>query len=158
MKVVFQRVSRASVTADSVLTGSIGKGMLLLLGVGPDDTADDAALLAKKVVGLRVYEDENGRMNQSVEDIDGAILCVSNFTLYGNCRRGRRPDFTGAGAPDKANALYDVFLQELEALLPARVQSGVFGADMTIDMVADGPVTLLLDSDELKAPKRGDRA
>lgn len=156
MKVVFQRVSRAAVTADGVLTGSIGKGMLLLVGVGPDDTDEDAALLAKKAVGLRVYEDENGKMNRSVEDIGGDILAVSNFTLYGNCRRGRRPDFTGAGAPDKAKALYDVFLKEVEALLGKRVQSGVFGADMSIDMVADGPVTLLLDSEELKAPKRGD--
>lgn len=157
MKVVFQRVSRAAVTADGVLTGSIGNGMLLLVGVGPDDTAEDAALLAKKVIGLRVYEDENGRMNRSVEEIGGEVLVVSNFTLYGNCRRGRRPDFTGAGAPDKANALYETFLNELAALVPDRVQSGVFGADMHIDMVADGPVTLLLDSDELKAPKRGDR-
>ncbi len=156
MKVVFQRVKRAAVTADGVLTGSIGNGMLLLVGVGPDDTAEDAALLAKKVIGLRVYEDENGRMNHSVEDIGGEVLAVSNFTLYGNCRRGRRPDFTGAGAPDKAKALYEVFLKELNMLLPARVQSGVFGADMAIDMIADGPVTLLLDSDELKAPKRGD--
>lgn len=156
MRVVFQRVKRAAVTADGVLTGSIGNGMLLLIGVGPDDTAADAALLAKKAVALRVYEDENGRMNHSIEDIGGEILAVSNFTLYGNCRRGRRPDFTGAGAPDKANALYETFLAELEALLPGRIQSGVFGADMTIDMVADGPVTLLLDSEELKAPKRGD--
>lgn len=158
MRVVFQRVSRAAVTADGVPTGAIDKGMLLLVGVGPDDTAEDAALLAKKAVGLRVYEDENGRMNQSVEDIGGAVLAVSNFTLYGDCRRGRRPDFTGAGAPDKAKALYDVFLNELETLLPGRVQSGVFGADMTIDMAADGPVTLLLDSDTFKSPRRGDRA
>ncbi len=158
MRLVFQRVSRAAVTADGVLTGAIDRGMLLLVGVGPEDTAEDAAMLAKKAVGLRVYEDENGRMNRSVEDIGGAVLCVSNFTLYGDCRRGRRPDFTGAGAPDKAKALYEVFLAELEALLPSRVQSGVFGADMAIDMVADGPVTLLLDSDELKAPRRGDKA
>ena len=158
MKIVFQRVSRAAVTADGVLTGAIDRGMLLLVGVGPEDTAEDAALLAKKAVELRVYEDENGRMNRSVEDIGGAVLCVSNFTLYGDCRRGRRPDFTGAGAPDKAKALYEVFLAELETLLPSRVQSGVFGADMAIDMVADGPVTLLLDSDELKAPRRGDKA
>lgn len=157
MRVVFQRVSRASVTADGVPTGTIGRGMLLLVGIGPEDTTEDAAMLAKKAVSLRVYEDENGRMNRSVEDIGGAVLAVSNFTLYGDCRRGRRPDFTGAGAPDKAKALYEVFLAELEALLPDRVQSGVFGADMTINMAADGPVTLLLDSEELKAPRRGDR-
>ena len=155
MRVVSQRVSRASVTADGMLTGTIGKGMLLLVGIGQHDTAEDAALLAKKAVALRVYEDENGRMNRSVEDIGGEILAVSNFTLYGDCRRGRRPDFTSAGAPAEAKALYEVFLRELEALLPTRVQSGVFGADMAIDMVADGPVTLLLDSDELKSPGRG---
>lgn len=155
MKVVFQRVSHASVTADGVQTGTIGKGMLLLVGVGQHDTAEDATLLAKKAVGMRVYEDENGRMNRSVEDIGGAILCVSNFTLYGDCRRGRRPDFTSAGAPAEAKALYERFLSELEALLPGRVQAGVFGADMTIDMAADGPVTLLLDSEELRAPRRG---
>ena len=156
MKVVFQRVLRAAVTADGTPCGAIGRGMLLLVGVGPHDTAADAALLAKKAVSLRVFEDENGRMNRGVEDIGGAVLAVSNFTLYGNCRRGRRPDFTGAGAPSHAKALYDLFLQELEALLPSRVQSGVFGADMAIDMVADGPVTLLLDSEELQAPRRGD--
>ena len=158
MTVVFQRVARAAVTADGVLTGAIEKGMLLLVGIGPHDTEEDAALLAKKAVGLRVYEDETGRMNRSVEDIGGGVLCVSNFTLYGDCRRGKRPDFTGAGAPAMAKALYEVFLKEVDALLPGRVQSGVFGADMAIDMVADGPVTLLLDSDELKAPRRGDKA
>ena len=156
MRVVFQRVSRASVTADGVLTGTIGRGMLLLLGVGPADTEEDAALLAKKAVSLRVYEDENGRMNRSVEDIGGEILAVSNFTLYGDCRRGRRPDFTGAGAPARAKELYRAFLDELSTYLPGRVKSGIFGADMAIDMVADGPVTLLLDSEELKAPRRGD--
>ena len=158
MKVVFQRVARAAVTADGTPCGAIGKGMLLLVGIGPDDTAADAALLAGKAVGLRVFEDENGRMNRSVEDIGGGVLAVSNFTLYGDCRRGRRPDFTGAGAPAQAKELYDIFLKELEALLPTRVHSGVFGADMAIDMVADGPVTLLLDSAELQAPRRGDRS
>ncbi|MBE6764126.1 MAG: D-tyrosyl-tRNA(Tyr) deacylase [Ruminococcaceae bacterium] len=155
MKVVFQRVSRASVTADGVLAGSIGRGMLLLVGIGPDDTEEDAVLLAKKAVGLRVYEDENGRMNRSIEEIGGDILAVSNFTLYGDCRRGRRPDFTGACAPARAKELYEAFLAALRELLPGCVQSGVFGADMRITMVADGPVTLLLDSEQLKAPRRG---
>ncbi len=155
MKLIFQRVSHASVTADGVPSGTIGQGMLLLLGVGQHDTEADAALLAKKAVGLRVYEDENGRMNRSVEDIGGEILVVSNFTLYGDCRRGRRPDFTSAGAPACAKALYETFLQELEVLLPGRVQSGVFGADMRIDMAADGPVTLILDSEALSTPRRG---
>jgi len=154
MKVVFQRVSRASVTADGVLAGSIGRGMLLLVGIGPDDTEEDAVLLAKKAVGLRVYEDENGRMNRSIEEIGGDILAVSNFTLYGDCRRGRRPDFTGAGTPAQAKRLYERFLEQLKALGVRRVEAGVFGADMAIDMVADGPVTLVLDSEQLKGPRR----
>lgn len=156
MKVVFQRVAHARVTADGAPAGAIGRGMLLLVGVGQNDTPEDAALLARKAVGLRVYEDEHGKMNRSVEDVGGEILAVSNFTLYGDCRRGRRPDFTSAGSPAVAKALYDGFVAELEMLLPDRVQTGVFGADMTIDMAADGPVTLLLDSDCLKGPRRGE--
>ena len=154
MRVVYQRVARASVTADGTLCGDIGKGALLLVGVGQNDTPADAAMLAKKTVELRVFEDENGRMNLSLADIGGEILAVSNFTLYGNCRRGRRPDFTSAGAPAVAKALYEAFLKELEALGVAKVACGVFGADMTIDMAADGPVTLWLDSEEMNAPRR----
>ncbi len=154
MKVVYQRVANASITADGVPCGVIGKGVLLLVGVGKEDTAEDAALLAKKCVEMRVFEDEDGRMNLSLGDIGGEVLVVSNFTLYGNCRRGRRPDFTAAGAPDAAKALYETFVQAVQALVETRVQTGVFGADMKINMTADGPVTLLLDSEELKAPKR----
>lgn len=153
MRIVYQRVSRAAVTADGELTGSIGKGALLLVGVGPEDTPQDAAVLAKKAVELRVFEDESGRMNLSLIDVGGGVLAVSNFTLYGDCRRGRRPDFTGAGKPQEAKALYEQFLGELRAL-GVEVAAGVFGADMAIDMVADGPVTLLLDSDQMKTPRR----
>jgi len=155
MRMVYQRVSRAAVTADGVLTGTVGKGAMLLLGVGPQDTEEDGAWLAKKAVELRVFEDDDGRMNRSLADIDGELLVVSNFTLYGDCRRGRRPDFTGACAPARAKELYEAFLAALRELLPGCVQSGVFGADMRITMVADGPVTLLLDSEQLKAPRRG---
>lgn len=154
MRLVYQRVSRAAVTADGVPSGAIGKGALLLVGVGQSDTPADAALLAKKAVELRVFEDESGRMNLSLGDIGGEVLIVSNFTLYGDCRRGRRPDFTGAGAPTEAKALYEAFIQEVKALGVSAVETGVFGADMAIDMVADGPVTLLFDSEQLQASRR----
>ncbi len=155
MRVVYQRVSRATVTADGVKSGEIGRGALLLIGVGREDTEQEAALLAKKVLDMRVFEDENGRMNLSLRDVEGGVLAVSNFTLYGDCRRGRRPDFTSAGAPDAAKALYERFLVLLREEGAADVQAGVFGADMAIDMVADGPVTLCLDSEQFRAPRRG---
>lgn len=154
MRVVYQRVSRAAVTADGVPRGSTGKGALLLVGVGKEDTAEEAALLAKKCVEMRVFEDEGGKMNLSLVDIGGEALIVSNFTLYGDCRRGRRPDFMAAGAPKEANALYEAFVAAVAALLDGRVQTGVFGADMHIDMIADGPVTLILDSEQWKMPRR----
>lgn len=154
MRVVYQRVARASVTADGALSGSIERGALLLVGIGQQDTVEDAALLAKKVLDLRVFEDENGRMNRSLRDIDGQVLAVSNFTLYGDCRRGRRPDFTAAGAPTAAKQLYEDFLEALRSEGAASVQAGVFGADMYIDMVADGPVTLWLDSEQLTGSRR----
>lgn len=154
MKLVYQRVSRASVTADGVLCGAIGKGAMLLLGVGPQDTEEDGAWLAKKAVELRVFEDESGRMNRALTDVGGELLVVSNFTLYGDCRRGRRPDFTGAGAPAEAKRLYERFLEQVKEAGACRVEAGVFGADMAIDMVADGPVTLLIDSEQRHAARR----
>ena len=147
MRLVYQRVKRASVTADGVPTGDIGVGALLLLGVGQEDTEEDGAWLADKAIALRVFEDENGRMNHSLRDIDGELLVVSNFTLYGDCRKGRRPDFTSAGAPAEAKRLYDRFLEQLRERGVRRVEAGVFGADMAIDMTADGPVTLVIDSE-----------
>lgn len=154
MRVVFQRVSRAAVTADGTLSGTIGQGALLLVGVGKEDTASTAALLAKKAAELRVFEDASGRMNRSLLDIGGEALIVSNFTLYGDCRRGRRPDFTAAGAPDEAKQLYEAFVDACGEALDGCVQTGVFGADMHIDMVADGPVTLILDSDMFDRSRR----
>lgn len=153
MRIVYQRVRRAAVTADGEPAGAIEQGALLLLGVGENDTEEDADLLAQKIAVLRVFEDENGRMNRSLADINGACLVVSNFTLYGDCRRGRRPDFTSAGAPGRAKELYEYFASRLSAL-DVPTACGVFGAEMTIDMVADGPVTLILDSEQLKAPRR----
>lgn len=154
MRLVYQRVKRASVTADGVPTGAIEAGALLLLGVGQEDTEEDGAWLADKAIALRVFEDESGRMNRSLQDIDGELLVVSNFTLYGDCRKGRRPDFTSAGAPAEAKRLYDRFLEQLRERGVRRVEAGVFGADMAIDMTADGPVTLVIDSECRHQPRR----
>lgn len=154
MKVVYQRVSHAAVTADGEFRGRIGKGAVLLVGVGKDDAEKDADLLVKKCVEMRVFEDDDGRMNRSLAEIGGDLLIVSNFTLYGSCRRGRRPDFFAAAATDAAAALYTYFVNAAKAVAPGAVVTGVFGADMAIDIAADGPVTLLLDSEELTASRR----
>lgn len=153
MRLVYQRVSRAAVTADGCPAGQIEKGVLLLLGVGQEDSEQDADLLAKKAAELRVFEDENGKMNLSLLDIGGGALVVSNFTLYGNCRHGRRPEFLSAARPDKAVPLYEYFVKALKALGVSRVETGVFGADMAIEMTADGPVTLVMDSADLAKRK-----
>lgn len=148
MRAVLTRVKSASVVADGVLTGQIGKGFLILLGVGPEDTEADCDKLCKKLLSLRIFTDENGKMNLGLEQVDGQVLVVSQFTLYGNCKKGRRPDFLGAAAPEKANALYERFLTQCAALgYPP--QHGLFGADMAVESVNDGPVTLIVDSAEL---------
>ncbi len=155
MRAVLTRVRSASVTIDGQVVGKIRKGFLILLGVGPGD--DDAACryLAEKALSLRIFEDENGKMNLGLEDIGGEVLVVSQFTLYGNCRKGRRPSFTGAADPELGNALYERFLQ-ICAELGYPPQHGQFGADMQVESVNDGPVTLILDTDELmNAPRRG---
>jgi D-aminoacyl-tRNA deacylase len=145
MRVVVQRVSEARVEVDNAVTGSIGRGLVVLLGVGQGDTEADADYLAGKVVGLRVFPDESHKMNRSVADCGGALLVVSQFTLYGDCRKGRRPSFDGAAAPDLANRLYEYFVAKLrEAGL--RVETGIFQASMALHLVNDGPVTLILDS------------
>ncbi|MGN0171715.1 MAG: D-aminoacyl-tRNA deacylase [Acutalibacteraceae bacterium] len=156
MRVVFQRVYNARVTVAGRTVGEIGRGALLLCGVGEGDTKSDACLCAKKSAELRVFEDENGRMNLSLTDIGGDALVVSNFTLYGDCRRGRRPDFTDAAKPPEAKRLYEGFVEALRENGVGRVETGEFGADMRIDMAADGPVTLLVDSARLTAPRRGE--
>ncbi len=155
MRAVLTRVNSASVTIDGVVTGKIGKGFLILLGVGPNDTEAHCKYLAEKALGLRVFEDENEKMNLSLTDVGGQVLVVSQFTLYGNCRKGRRPSFTDAAPPDLGNRLYEQFLKECEKLGFAP-QHGIFGADMQVESVNDGPVTLILDTDQLMdSPRRG---
>lgn len=146
MRAVVQRVTRASVTVDGEITGAIEAGLLVLLGAGHGDGASDLAYLVDKIVNLRIFADEAGKMNRSVLDIGGGVLVVSQFTLYGDARKGRRPAFTDAMEPVAAKALY---LQSLEALRQAgvaRVEAGVFAADMKVELLNDGPVTILLDS------------
>ena len=154
MRAVLTRVTSASVTIDGAEVAKIGKGFLILLGVGPEDTLEQVKYLAQKALSLRIFEDENGKMNKGLEDVDGQVLVVSQFTLYGNCRKGRRPSFTDAAGPDLGNELYEAFLRECEALgYPP--QHGQFGADMKVASVNDGPVTLILDTKDLmEAPRR----
>ena len=148
MRAVLTKVKSASVTIDGQVVGSIGKGFLILLGVGPQDTEKQCRYLAEKALGLRVFEDENGKMNLGLADVGGQVLVVSQFTLYGNCRKGRRPSFTEAAPPDLGNRLYEQFLKECEALgYPP--QHGQFGADMQVESINDGPVTLILDTQQL---------
>lgn len=150
MKAVFQRVYDARVEVEGKIVGEIGKGALLLLGVMQGDTEAQAALLAKKVAQLRVFTDENDKMNLSLLDIGGEALVVSNFTLAANCSHGRRPEFLAAARPEQANPLYEFFMNELRANGVANVQAGEFGADMTVHMRGSGPVTILLDTEEWK--------
>ena len=155
MRAVLTRVKSASVTIDGKLNGKIGQGFLILLGVGPEDTEETCRYLAEKALGLRIFEDENEKMNLSLADVGGQVLVVSQFTLYGNCRKGRRPSFTDAADPELGNRLYEQFLKECERLgFPP--QHGEFGADMQVESVNDGPVTLILDTRQLlEAPRRG---
>jgi D-tyrosyl-tRNA(Tyr) deacylase len=145
MRAVVQRVSRAQVTVDGEITGEIGPGLLVLVGVGRDDTETDAVYLAEKIVGLRVFEDESGKMNLGVHEIGGSVLAVSQFTLYGDVRRGKRPSFDAAAAPETARALYEFFVERIrtEGL---RCETGRFQATMKVELVNEGPVTILLDS------------
>ena len=149
MKLVVQRVSHSSVSVDAQVVGKIDRGYMILLGVGKDDTCADADILAKKVAYLRIFEDENGKMNKSVLDIGGSCLVISQFTLFADCRHGRRPSFINAGNPAEAERLYEYFAVKLKQLGVTDVQTGCFGADMKVDLLNDGPVTILLDSKEL---------
>ena len=155
MRAVLTRVKYASVTIDGETVGKIGPGFLILLGVGPEDTEEHARVLAEKALGLRIFEDENGKMNLGLDSIGGEVLVVSQFTLYGNCRKGRRPSFTEAAGPELGNALYEKFLSICRELgYPP--QHGRFGADMKVESLNDGPVTLILDTDHLmNSPRRG---
>ena len=155
MRGVLTRVKYASVTIDGETVGKIGPGFLILLGVGPEDTEEHARVLAEKALGLRIFEDENGKMNLGLDAVQGQVLVVSQFTLYGNCRKGRRPSFTEAAGPELGNALYEKFLSICRELgYPP--QHGRFGADMKVESLNDGPVTLILDTDHLmNSPRRG---
>ncbi|MCI5983027.1 MAG: D-aminoacyl-tRNA deacylase [Marinilabiliaceae bacterium] len=150
MRAVLQRVTHASVVANGVPTGAIGPGLMILLGVevadGPEVSMADVLWLAQKVAQMRIFSDEEGLMNRSVQDIDGNILVVSQFTLFAKTKKGNRPSFIDAARPDVAVPYYEAFVRELENILGRKVPTGVFGADMQIDMQADGPVTIIIDT------------
>jgi len=145
MRVVVQRCKKAQVTVDGTITGQIEEGLMLLVGVTQGDTEKDAKFLAEKISGLRIFEDDAGKMNLSVQEVGGAILSVSQFTLYGDCRKGRRPNFMAAAAPEVAEPLYDHFNNILVSC-GLRVETGIFGAMMDVSLVNWGPVTLIIDS------------
>ena len=145
MRVVIQRVSEASVTVDQQTVGAIDQGLMVLLGVAQGDTSQEAKALAEKTAGLRIFEDDAGKMNRSVEEIGGSLLVVSQFTLLGDCRKGRRPGFTDAAPPELADQLYEEYVAALRSR-GVNVATGVFRADMQVALVNDGPVTMLLDS------------
>lgn len=145
MRVVLQRVREASVTVEGRVIGEIGVGQLLLVGLKASDTTDQVEWMADKVVGLRIFQDDAGKMNRTLADVDGSILVVSQFTLYGDVRKGRRPSFIEAAPPETAIPLYDRFVELLEARNPGRVATGKFGAMMDVSSTNDGPVTLVID-------------
>jgi D-tyrosyl-tRNA(Tyr) deacylase len=145
MRAVVQRVSRARVTVKEWTSGEIGHGLLVLLGVGHEDNESDAIYLGEKIVGLRIFEDEHGKMNRSVQDVGGSVLAVSQFTLYGDVRRGKRPSFDDAAPPEEARRLYEFFAQQIQAS-GLRCETGRFQEMMQVELVNDGPVTILLDS------------
>lgn len=149
MRALLQRVSHASVTVDKEIVGKIGRGLLVLLGVGQDDSETQIKPLVDKIVNLRIFGDEAGKMNRSLLDIEGEILVISQFTLYADTRRGRRPGFSGAGSPEQAEALYERFKTVLKTSYNLKVASGIFGASMEIDLCNQGPVTIWLDSAEM---------
>ena len=149
MRIVVQRCSRAEVRIDNRIAGQINRGFLLLVGITDSDTQSTADLLAKKIAQLRVFEDEQGKMNLSLNDVGGSILSISQFTLYADCRKGNRPSFIRAARPEIASPLYDYLNEVLREQYGLHVETGRFGADMKVDFINDGPVTILLDSDDL---------
>lgn len=148
MRIVLQRVKRACVSVGDRVLGTIGEGFLILLGVSDSDTEETADRMSDKVCRLRIFQDENGKTNCSLKDVGGELLVVSQFTLYADCRKGNRPSFIRAGAPDPANRLYEYFVERCRGYVD-KVEHGEFGADMQIDLINDGPFTLMLDSDTL---------
>ncbi len=150
MRVVVQRCSRAEVRIDGTSVGKIGQGFMLLVGITETDTTAEADLLAKKIAQLRVFEDETGKMNLAIRDVGGAILSISQFTLYADCSKGNRPSFVRAARPEQASPLYDYFNETLRTTYGLTVETGRFGADMKVDFINDGPVTILLDTDDAR--------
>lgn len=154
MRFIIQRVTEASVSVDQQIIGSIGKGFLVLIGVSQTDTRSIADKMIKKLLGLRIFEDQDGKTNLSLQDVDGSLLLVSQFTLYADCRKGNRPSFINAGSPDLAENLYQYIIAECQRQLPGaadnkRIQHGSFGADMKVSLLNDGPFTIILDSEEI---------
>lgn len=144
MKIVLQRVTKASVTVDGSVTGKINTGYLVLFGVGKDDTQDDCRRLADKIINLRIFSDENGKINLSLKDVGGSLLIVPQFTLYADCRKGNRPNFIQAGTPDFANSLFEYFTEYCRSR-GQHVETGIFGADMKVELLNDGPFTVILE-------------
>ncbi|MBQ4069230.1 MAG: D-tyrosyl-tRNA(Tyr) deacylase [Lachnospiraceae bacterium] len=148
MRFVVQRVTHASVTVDGNAVGEIGKGFMVLIGVSDEDTKEIADKLIKKLIGLRIFEDENGKTNLSLADVEGSLLLVSQFTLYADCKKGNRPSFIRAGKPDMAEDMYEYIIEECDKQVE-NVQHGIFGADMKVSLNNDGPFTIILDSAEI---------
>ena len=145
MKIVVQRVKRASVTVDGTVTGSIDNGLLLLIGIHESDSKEEIDWCCRKISKLRIFEDDEGKMNHSVQDVEGGILVVSQFTLYGNTRKGTRPSFIEAAKPDVAEPLYDYMVERFKKITNLRVQEGQFGAMMDVELINDGPVTIIVE-------------
>ena len=148
MKFVIQRVSEASCTVDGMVTGQIKKGFCVLIGVSNEDTKEIADKMIKKLIGMRIFEDENGKTNLALKDVSGSLLLISQFTLYADCKKGNRPSFINAGNPELANHLYEYIIEECKKNIPI-VEKGIFGADMKISLINDGPFTIVLDSKDL---------
>lgn len=148
MRFVVQRVTYASVTVDSQVIGKIGNGFMVLIGVADTDTREIADKMVKKLLGLRIFEDENGKTNLDIHTVEGELLLISQFTLYANCRHGNRPSFIEEGKPDMANEMYEYIIAKCKEQVPV-VEKGEFGADMKVELLNDGPFTILLDSDQL---------
>ena len=149
MKFLIQEVTKASVSVDNTVVGAIDRGMLIFVGITDDDNTETADKMIKKCSGLRIFMDSNGKTNLSLKDIDGSMLIVSQFTLYADCRKGNRPSFTKAGSPEHANILYEYIIDKFKNECGYTVQTGIFGADMKVSLINDGPFTIMLDSNEL---------
>ncbi|NLM43344.1 MAG: D-tyrosyl-tRNA(Tyr) deacylase [Clostridiales bacterium] len=148
MRAVVQRVKKSHVKTDNKIVGEIGKGLMVLLGISEDDSIVDVEYMVEKIVNLRIFEDSDNKMNLSLLDVEGEVLVVSQFTLYGDCRKGRRPSFVRAARPEKAEELYDLFISKLKEK-NVKTESGIFQADMTVYIENDGPVTLIIDSEKI---------